>query len=273
MEFRHKYGISGAGAVAKSLIGRLPAKSRDFGPVSAVSYRVASRIANTLRAGYPVRTANDLNAAAMILVHAPPDQLTILVNLLENSEIHWTGKGIVFCDCDAPPEARARFEALGASTAVARHFGVPGRVAVAGTGLALTAAHRMARALKLRPVELLPGAIDVFDAAVTLANAAITPLIDCAASLLRAAGIRDKDAANIASALLLQTTRGYARSGRQSWAWYMRPPNAERIERQIAAAGERAAPVLRKLLLFGLETFEKYPDIRTALTAVPAESK
>ena len=49
--FRFKYGVLGAGAVAKSLIGRLPAKTRDLGPVSAVSFRVASRIANTLRAG------------------------------------------------------------------------------------------------------------------------------------------------------------------------------------------------------------------------------
>ena len=50
--FRYKYGVLGAGAVAKSLIGRLPAKTRDLGPVSA-AYRFA------WLAGSPIRCVPD----------------------------------------------------------------------------------------------------------------------------------------------------------------------------------------------------------------------
>ena len=272
MEFRYKYAVFGAGSVAKSLIGRLPSNTGDMGPVAAVSYRVASRIANTLRAGYPVRVPGELDAAGAILFHAPREQMEILLKLLEKSRIHWAGRALVFCDCDGPPAARARFEACGATTAVARQFGIPGRLAISGSGLALAAAHRIARALKVKPVEIRPNSIDLFDAAVSMATAAITPLIDCATSLFRTAGIRDTDAARIASALFQQTAKDYAHSGKQSWVWYMRQPDLERMERQIAAADLRAEPVLRKLLLFALDFFDKYPDARAALAATGAAS-
>lgn len=271
MGFLYKYGVLGAGAVAKSLIGRLPAKTRDLGPVSGVSFRVASRIANTLRAGRAARTANELNDAAVILFHAPPDQVEILLEILRSAEIHWTGKALIFCDCDDAPGARAHFREKGANTAVAKQFGIPGRILVAGNGGALTAAHRIARELKLKAIEVLPDATDLFDAAVTLGSCAITPLIDCAATLLREAGIRDGEAARIASALFSQTASEYARSGKQSWAWYMRKPQRERVEAQIAAVGGRPAPVLRQLLLFGLETFDKYPEVARELQSLSKE--
>lgn len=269
MGFRFKYGVVGAGAVAKSLIGRLPSKTRDLGPVSAISFRVASRIANTLRAGYATRTADALNDPPVVLFHSPPDQAEALLENLASAEIHWSGKALIFCDCDDAPAARARFQAKGASTAVAKQFGIPGRILVAGNGAALRSAHRIARELKLKAVEILPDATDLFDAAAMLGNSAITPLIDCAAALLREAGIRDREAAAIASALFSQTASEYGRSGKQSWAWYVRKPEMERIEAQIAALGECPGHLLRQLLLFGLESFDKYPDVARALRDFP----
>lgn len=267
MESRFKYGVLGAGAVAKSLIGRLPSKTRKIGPVSAVSFRLASRIANTLRAGYPVRSADELDTATVTLFHSSPEQMQSLLGILERAHIRWPGKALIFCDCDPHGMARKRFEAKGASTAVARQFGIPGHIAVAGTGVALAAANAILGELKLKSVEILPVAGDMFDAAVTLGTSAVSPLIDCAASLLRHAGIRDAEAARLASALFLQTASDYAHSGKQSWAWYMRKPDVERIEAQITAAGVELGPVLRDLLVFGLGVFDKYPDVTRALTA------
>ena len=178
-----------------------------------------------------------MNDAAVILFHAPPDQVESLLEILRSAEIQWTGKALIFCDCDDAPGARVHFREKGASTAVARQFGIPGRILVAGNGGALTSAHRIARELKLKAIEVLPDATDLFDAAVTLGSCAITPLIDCAATLLREAGIRDGEAARIASALFSQTASEYARSGKQSWAWYMRKPQLDRVEAQIAAVG------------------------------------
>jgi hypothetical protein len=265
LEFRYKYGVLGAGALGKSLIGRLPARVRDLGPVSAASFRVASRIANTLRAGYPVRTAHELNEAAVVLFHSPPEQAALLLESLEDADIPWAGRSLILCDCGDAPAARMRLQAMGASTAMARHFGIRGHIAVEGNASALNAAHRIARDLKLKALEVQPGCTDLFDAAVTLGRGAITPLIDCAASMLRHAGIRDAEAARIASAVFLQTARDYAHSGKQSWGWYMQGPDVERIQAQVGAAGAHLGPVLRQLLLFGLETFEKYPEVAAAM--------
>jgi hypothetical protein len=119
----------------------------------------------------------------------------------------------------------------------------------------------MARELKLKTVEILPGSTDTFDAAVTLGCCAITPLIDSAADLFRRAGIRDSEAARIAAALIQQAASEYAHSGKQSWGWYIRRPALDRLEAQLAAAGKPLEPILRRLLVFGIETFEKYPEL------------
>jgi hypothetical protein len=225
-----------------------------------VSFRVASRIANTLRAGHPARAADELNSSGVVLFHAPPDLADTLLEKLSEANINWSGKALIVCDCEDIPALRARFEARGASTAVAREFGIAGRIALTGTGPAMHAARRMARDLRLKAVEILPGATDLFEAAMTLSSAGITPLIDHVAGLLRAAGARDAEAARIAAALFAKTANEYDHSGKQSWVWYMRRPEVERIQAQISAAGARAGPVLRQLLLFGFETFEKYAD-------------
>jgi hypothetical protein len=261
LESRYKYGVMGAGAVGASLIGLLPSKTRELGPVSAISYRVASRTANTLRAGYPVRTADDLDGVPSVLFHSPPDHLETLLGLLEGAEIDWEGKALIFCDCMVGRPVRQRFHAKGASTAMVRQVGMPGRVVVEGfEGAALQAVHRIARELRMKAVEILPGSADLFDGAVTLGRAAITPLIDQAAALLRDAGIRDIEAARIASTLFEQTARDYAHSGKQSWAWYARKPPVEGLRSQLAAAGPHLEPVLRQLLLFGFETFRKHRE-------------
>jgi hypothetical protein len=271
---RYRYGLVGAGAVGASLIGLLPSRTRELGPVSAVSYRLASRIANTLRAGYPVRTADELNDVPNVLFHSPPESVEVLLRLLEIAEIDWKGKSLIFCDCTVGPSIRARFQARGASTAVARQFGIPERIiaegnAESGSGAALHEVHRLGRELRTKAIEISPGSADLFDAAVTLGNAAITPLIDRVAGLLRLAGIRDIEAVRIASQLFEQTARDYAHSGKQSWAWYVRKPQLATLEAQIGIAGAELEPVLRQLLLFGFETFRKHRDVAGKLTVDP----
>jgi hypothetical protein len=262
---RKKFGVIGAGAVSKSLIGCLQEMPHELGPVAAVSYRVASRIANTLRAGYPVRNAVELAAAACVLFHAPPEQMEGVLTVLEAADIQWMGRALVFCDCDVPQQARNRLQARGASTATVRKFGIPGLLAVDGSGLALRSVQRIARLSKMKALQLAQESRNAFDAAITLANAAITPLIDGAAGLLRKAGVRDVEAAQVAAALFEQTARDYAHSGKQSWIWYMRKPGVLRIEAQIAAAGTQMEPMLRGLLLFGLDSFEKHEDLAAVL--------
>lgn len=264
-EFRLKYGVLGAGAVSRSIIGQLPAKAREIGPVAAVSFRVASRTANSLRAGYAVRNAGELDAAPAILFHAPPDHAAALLELLEAAAIRWPGKALIACDCDLDRAFAARLEGRGASIAIARQFGLAGQIAVEGSGRGQSIANRIARALHLRVIEINRGAADVFDAAVTLSAAALTPLVDTAAAFLRQAGVRETEAPRLAALLFEQTLRAYAHSGKQSWEWYMKKPATGRIEAEIAAAGPHTGPLLRHVLLYALEWFGKHPEAAAAL--------
>jgi hypothetical protein len=275
LESRFKYGVLGAGAVSGSLIGRLPSRMRDLGPVCAVTYRVASRIANTLRAGYPVRRVDEFNCVPSLLIHSPLDYMESLLGMLSTAEIDWTGKVLVFCDCFVDREVRRGFQSRGASTAVVRQFGSSGRLIVeaeAGRNAASQAAHRIARELHMNSVEISPGSADLFDAAVTLGSAGLTPLIDRAAGLFRSAGVRDVEAARMASSLFEQTARDYIHSGKQSWAWYIRKPPTTRLRAQIAAAGPQLGAILRQLLLFGFDTFQKHREVSTSLTTDSPET-
>ena len=265
MAFRHNYALVAAGSVGKTLIARLPAKSRQIGPVVALSYRVASRIANSLRAGRAVRGLADLDRNQIILFHAPPDQIRPLLHLCFASPLNWQGRTIVFCDCEPPSGALAQLHALGVFTAVARTFGVPGFAIIQGGPHALPIARRIVRDASLRPLEIASGGADMFSAAVTLATAALTPLIDRAAYLLRCAGLRDGDSIKVTEILFEQTVRGYGRSGRQSWMWHIGAPSREQLEAELCALDSNLAPVFQGLLLLGFETFDKHPEIASSL--------
>jgi len=233
LESRHKYGVLAAGAVRTSLIGRLASRARDLGPVCGVSYRVASRIANALRAGYPVRTVDELGVSRAVLVYSPPEQLERLLELLEKAEIDWSGKAIIFCECDLSHGIPERFAQKGASQAVIRELHVPPRLIAEGAeGAALHIVQGLARELGLKAVGISQGSADLFAAAITLGSAAITPLIDRATALLREAGVRDVEAVRITSAVFEQTARDYAHSGKQSWAWHAQTPSVEKLERR-----------------------------------------
>lgn len=268
--FRHRYAVAGAGAVAKSLIGRLPTKARDIGPVAGVSYRVASRIANALRAGVAAREPGELNSAPTILLHSPRDQMPGLTQILVTDQIDWQNKSLIVCDCDVDAAFLESIAERGAPIAFIREFGLDGYLAVQGLGSALTAAHRMARDLHVKAIEIPRGAGPSFDAAVTLATRAFTPLIDRAAVLLRHSGVREADAPRLAAALFQKTAADYIHSGKQSWGWYVQGPEAARLEAQLvsaaAMAGEGLAEVLRQMILLGFEVFEKHHDVAESLT-------
>lgn len=271
--FQVEYGVIGAGALGTSLIGQLPRKLRQIGPVAGASFRVASRMANSLRAGHAARTADELDEMPVILFHTPAKQIGAIAELLELARIDWKGKALVFCDCKPPCALLKRFQLQGADTAVVRQFGIAGSIMVEGTAAALACAHRIAVELRLKAIEIAPGSGDVFSAAVTLATCALTPLVHRSASLLRASGLRDREAARMATALFEQTIQAYGHSGRQSWAWHIREPESQQVDAEIAAVGQPFRELFRRLILSGLDDFEKHPEVaRTLRGTAPAAS-
>lgn len=256
---RSEYGLIAAGAVKASLIGRLPRNGYALGPVAGVSFRVASRIANALGAGWPSRSLDEFESVRTILVHAPPEHAETLIELVDSTRISWSGKSLVFCDCE-PDSFLKRLQDAGASVAVARHCGIPGRLLVGGMTPALGFAHRVARELRMKPIEVPEGSVSAFEAALLLGTAGLTPLIDYSARLLRQCGVRDAEAGRLAAALFAQTANEYAYSGRQSWAWHARHPGADVLKTQLKGLAEPFKSILGAVVLMGLEGFERYPE-------------
>jgi hypothetical protein len=252
-EFQAEYGLMGAGAVNNSLIARLPRQAQALGPVAAVSFRVASRIVNSLGAGIPARSAAELDGMRVILFHASPDQFPSLIDSLGTANIKWPGKSLVFCDCDSPISTGEVFRDRGASVAGLRKSPLATRLIVDGDGTALAFAWRMAKDLGMKAVELNPENVLAFEMALTLGSGALTPLIDQTALLLRQCGVRDADAARLSASLFEQTAREYARTGRQSWIWYQRAPDIGRLLAQLGSARKRFRKMAGELILFGLE--------------------
>lgn len=258
MEFQAEYGLIAAGAVNSSFIGRLPGKARALGPVAGVSYRVASRIANTLRAGVAARSVRELEAVRLILFHSSRSQHESLVDLLRTSAIQWTGKSVIFCDSDAAGAEDLR--TAGASVTMMRSSAIPGRMVVEGSNPSLAFALRMIRNLRMKPIEIEPGSAAALDAAITLATGALTPLIEHSAGLLRQCGLRDSEAMKLAAALFERTAREYSHSGRQSWSWYSREPDIENLLKQIAAVSDQLKPVVCELMESGLRELGRNPE-------------
>ena len=247
--------------MSASLIGSLPDRARLLGPVYCAAYRVARRIVNTLGGGFAARSAEDLSSVPVVLFHASPGHVSELAELMGAAEIDWAGRCLLVCDCVLEGQTLERFRKHGASVASVKRFILPGYLVVHGEGAAAAAGVMLARELKLRPIEVSPENSAAFEAAVTLATAGLTPLLDGVAMLLRNSGVRESESPRLAAALFQQTAGDYAHSGKQSWAWYSKSPAIGDLEGQIAGAGAEFGPLLRTLALIGLNLFAKYPEI------------
>ncbi len=265
-----EYGIVGAGAVSASLAGQLPRNARALGPVGAVSFRVASRIANTLQGGWPARSLTEFNDIRLILFCSPREHFSALWGALESASIQWAGKSLIFCDCDPGAALMGQLRDAGASVARLKHCGLPGRLAVDGSAPALTHAYRFVRELKAKPVSIQPGSEALFDAALTLGTAGFTPLLDGVARMLRQCGIRDSDANQLSAALFSRTAEDFAHSGRQSWALHVDKPDPEELLAQIHTLEEPFGSLLRELLLLGFGAFDRHPAAARVIQNAPS---
>lgn len=266
---RAKYGLVGAGAVARGLLGRVRSRGDLLGPVVAGSVRVAARIVGSLRAGTPARSPAALNGVRAVLFVSEARQMPGAVQLLLHADVNWAGRSAIACDSDWPLAARAELHRRGASTAVVRTL--PGNVGVSlveGDTAALRHAQRLVTNAGLKPVTIDTGYAPLVQVAEILCSAAVTPMMDRAAGLFRAAGVRDNEAARLAARLTSETAAKFAHSGRQSWDWHVRPPNPEALAVLVGAVPEDLRGILSELILAGFADFARHPEVAERLRAL-----
>src|SRR2546425_4315552 len=90
-------GLVGAGGVSRSYLARMPKLLGTLGPIKASSFRVARRIANTLRAGYAVSDYAALEPCHLICVAVPEAMLDRVVRDLA-ARAPLEGTLVLVCD-------------------------------------------------------------------------------------------------------------------------------------------------------------------------------
>lgn len=255
--------------MSTSFIARLPGLARRLGPVAAVSYRLASRIVNAMRAGHAVRDAGGLAPCRLILLCVPETTLAEAVALLAAAEIDWAGKTVLLCESSATSHALEGLRERGAAAgSVAGIEGGGGRFLVEGDAAAIRHARRLVAELGGKAVEFDTGRMALYDAGRSFATSLFTPLIAACVECLSAAGRDPANATRVAEMLLQKTLHAYLQSGKKSWSGPLALGDQSEVRRQLAVLRENKpllARYYRRSAAWALEYFDRHPELQRDL--------
>jgi predicted short-subunit dehydrogenase-like oxidoreductase (DUF2520 family) len=263
-----KLGLVAGGAVAKECVATLRLSER-VGPVAALSYRVASRLANSLRAGRPVKSYDELDGCDAVIIAVPDFAISEAVAGLRNSGVHWDGVATLLYSarCDSSELRDLRKE--GTSVASLRQAGQAGRrFLVEGDAAAVRLARRLAHAAGARAIEVDSGSAAAYLAAASFASSLFTPLIEAAISALRVAGAPPLEAARIAQTLFERALRAHKHGGRKSWAGPLAAGDEDEVRKELQALCARDPDLARYYeasCAVALEFFGRHPKLLKAL--------
>ena len=236
-------------------IRRLTKLSGALGPVKARSYRQASRIANALRAGFPVHDYEELAPARLILISAPDAELASVVSGLAKARLRWARKSVLLCGNGQESERLGELADLGAATgSLSTVEGVDEpRSLIEGDPRAVREARRLVEASGGRAVEIKRSTQRLCSAATAFASWLLLPAIDASMRCLRLAGFTPGKAAPIIEDCVGRALRAYLKAGRRSW----KPPSSaadrQAFLSQVEALSARD-PALAELLLESART-------------------
>ncbi len=111
-----RVALVGAGQFSGSPLSHVPGLAEHLGPVKAPSFRVASRIANSLRGGTAVNRYEDFAECALILINVPDALAPEIAAELACSELTWKDKAVVLCSDRLDAGSLAGLARLGAIT-------------------------------------------------------------------------------------------------------------------------------------------------------------
>jgi predicted short-subunit dehydrogenase-like oxidoreductase (DUF2520 family) len=230
------FALAGGGRVSATFVARLPRLTSELGPVAAQSYRLASRIVNSIGAGAAVRGYADLNECRLILICAPVRAVDAMVSALGEA-IACRGKVILLCESGCDSRKLAGLRAQGAE--VGSMQPIPGfegrRFLVEGDKTAVREAKSLARALDGRVEEAGAGKMDLYLAALSFGTSLFTPLLEAAVRCLQQAGMPQTSAVRIAEALFRESLRGYVYAGKRSWSGPLAMGDRAAVERELEA--------------------------------------
>jgi hypothetical protein len=211
-------GLISAGGVAQSFLVRLPSLLAGIGPVKAASFRVASRISNSLRAGHAVEHYSDLEKCRLIWIAVPETSLDRVMHDLA-SHVPADGKMVVLCGSNFDSLRPSPLRVAGAIVGSLNAMDPDARTLVAeGHPDVVRLLRKIAALDKRKLIEIRPAAKCLYLAGVHLSAHLVLPWIAAALESFRAAGFSRAEAADAVVTLGGRAVRAYGKAGRKAWS-------------------------------------------------------
>jgi hypothetical protein len=270
MQTKRRYALFGAGAAARTMLAELPSLRQELGPVGAATIKVAARIANALKTGYAARDLTSFNECEVILVCAPDTGLDRAVDILQQSEIDWRFKIVLFCVSDVTSVDFSFFQERGASVGSLNQIeGLERLYVVEGSREALREAKRLVKELRGKALEVNHTGMRLFEAARTLSGSLFTPMVNSCVEWIRESGVESKEASRLAEKMFLWTLRTYLHSWRRGWSGVAASRNWTAVQRQYEAV-KKLSPLqgeyFRSSAEHAFALYESYPELARYLT-------
>jgi len=250
MKKAQSVGLIGAGNLTDSPLTRFWWLSERLGPVKSASYRVASRIANMLQAGHPVKDYAEFESCDLVLLYVPEETVSRVVSELVSSGISWHGKAVVLCSTWLDSGELLELSALGAS--VGSITPIPGfsmqgsndeRYLVEGDPLAIHQSKSLVEHRERRAVAFERSLKPFFLAALTCTGTLLFALVHVAFESLQQAKIPPGLAATLLERQITRTLRSFVKGGRRA---YPAPRALPRQLRALSAANPELADYLEQ---------------------------
>jgi predicted short-subunit dehydrogenase-like oxidoreductase (DUF2520 family) len=236
-------GLIGAGSLTDSPLTRFWWLSERLGPVKSASYRVASRIANMLQGGHPVKDYAEFESCALILVCVPEETVPQVISEMVSAGISWRGKAVVLCSTWLDSGDLRQLSARGAS--VGSISPIPGfddeRYLVEGDPLAIRQAKSLVEYRERRAVAIERSLKPFYLAALTCTGTLLFALLRVAFESLQLAAIPPGLSATLLERQLTRTLRSFIKGGRRA---YPAPRALPRQLRALSAANPELAHYL-----------------------------
>jgi predicted short-subunit dehydrogenase-like oxidoreductase (DUF2520 family) len=239
MKKAQSVGLIGTGSLTDSPLTRFWWLSERLGPVKSASYRVASRIANMLQAGHPVKDYADFESCVLILVCVPEETIANVVSEMVESGISWEGKAVVLCstwlDSGELRELSARGASVG-SIAPIPGFPIQGsndeRYLVEGDPFAIRQSKSLVEYRERRAVAIERPLKPFYLAALTCTGTLLFALLHVASESLGHARVPPGLSATLLERQLIRTLRSFLKGGRRAY------PTARELPRQLRALSD-----------------------------------
>jgi hypothetical protein len=208
-----RVALIAAGKIAGSPITRMKFEEPKLGPVKAPSLRLASRIANSLRAGHPVSNYDEFDDCDLILISVPDEMLASVLEELPDSVASWREKIVIACSDHAGCEQLAKLARLGAATGTLAM--IPGYedrwLLLEGEKSLERHVRPIVGGLRLTPIASFQKR--PYLEALECLGRQFLPCLKEASEGLRTAGIPGAEAAEIVERQVVRIMRSYFRSG------------------------------------------------------------